>query len=387
MAVVFDPVRDYSPGGELLHKAGSTAASTRAATARTRLRGRVEFTLAFAGVYSLFCWALYEGGHLGAQHNPSYFAAALAGWALGFLVIVLCSRSSRVSEQLASLTLALWSNIGMVATAVLFGGELRILLLVGTVFGVLYGALHLNRDGVRMVTLATLITYACAITFYSQAVLIEGLRNPGFEWVSALVLVTLTLSGLLVANEVVRIRERAQRRNGRLSNALRRVEELALRDELTGLYNRRHLLDFVQRQLASVDRGGASFTLCYCDLDYFKRVNDLFGHKCGDDLLRAFSREALRCVRAHDLVARLGGEEFVLVLVDADLDEASLIVERLRQHTASLPVHPNQPDYRVTLSVGVTANRVDDTVDSILRRADKALYQAKETGRDCMVRG
>lgn len=275
----------------------------------------------------------------------------------------------------------------MVATAVLFGGELRILLLVGTVFGVLYGALHLNRDGVRAVTLTTLLTYAVAVTLYSQLSVFDGLLRPGFEWVSALALITLTLSGLLVANEVVRLRERAQRRNGRLSDALQRVEELALRDELTGLYNRRHLLDFVQRQLASVDRGGASFTLCYCDLDFFKQVNDLFGHKCGDDLLRAFAREALHCVRAHDLVARLGGEEFVLVLVDADLDEASNIVERLRRLTANLPVHHTQPDYRVTLSVGVTANLASDSVDSLLRRSDRALYQAKEAGRDCMVRG
>ena len=75
------------------------------------------------------------------------------------------------------------------------------------------------------------------------------------------------------------------------------------------------------------------------------------------------------------------------MLVDADLDRASLIVERLRQRTANLPVHPTQPDYRVTLSAGVTVNGPGDTVDSVLRRADTALYQAKENGRDCMVRG
>ena len=387
MAVVFDQIGEFSPSGDSLAVSNSQSAAQALAQDRVRLGGRVEFTLALAGVYSLFCWALHKGGHLAGWQNEVYFGPALAGWAFGFVMIVLLSRSARVSVKLASLTLALWSNIGMVTTAVLFGGELRILLLVGTVFGVLYGALHLNRDGLRTVSLATLITYAVAITVYSQLLLAPGARDVAFEWASALALITLTLSGLLVANEVVRIRERAQRRNGRLSDALRRVEELALRDELTGLYNRRHLLDFVQRQLASVDRGGASFTLCYCDLDYFKRVNDLFGHKCGDDLLRAFSREALRCVRAHDLVARLGGEEFVLVLVDADLDEASIIVERLRQRTATLPVHHNQPAYRVTLSVGVTANQVGDSVDSVLRRSDKALYQAKEAGRDCMVRG
>lgn len=387
MSVVFDSVRDFSRGGEVLSAGDPAAATVRRESAQSRLRGRVEFTLALAGVYSLFFWALHEGGHLGTASDTTYFGAALVGWALGFLVIVLCSRSAVPGANLPNLTLALWSNIGMVTTAVMFGGELRILLLVGTVFGVLYGALHLNRDGLRAVTLATLITYAVAITLYSQFMVTAASQSPAFEWVSALVLITLTLSGLLVANEVVRIRERAQRRNGQLSDALRRVEELALRDELTGLYNRRHLLDFVQRQLASVDRGGASFTLCYCDLDYFKRVNDLFGHKCGDDLLRAFSKEALRCVRTHDLVARLGGEEFVLVLVDADLDRASLIVERLRQRTANLPVHPTQPDYRVTLSAGVTVNGPGDTVDSVLRRADTALYQAKENGRDCMVRG
>jgi len=117
-----------------------------------------------------------------------------------------------------------------------------------------------------------------------------------------------------------------------------------------------------------------------------KRVNDRVGHESGDQLVQAFSQAALRSVRTNDLVARLGGEEFVLVLVDADESEASDIVERLRMRTAALRVSSAEPTYSVTLSSGLANYREDDTVASLLRRADEALYQAKEQGRDRLVR-
>ena len=307
-----------------------------------------------------------------------------AAWLLGALMIVrwaLEIPQLTLSASRLDVLLAIWVNTGVVAAATLAGGDMRLILLVGVVFGVLFSGLHFNESRVRTVLLTTLVSYTgCVILRASFAPL-----SFEFELLCAFGLAVFLLAASLIAREIIQLRLQARARNRQLAQALRRVEELALRDELTGLYNRRHLLDFVERAVATRERGGPSFTLAYCDLDYFKRVNDRFGHECGDRLLKAFSSAALSCVRNNDLVARLGGEEFVLILVDTDTQRAAEIVERLRMRTANISVSSAEPDYQVTVSAGLATHIENDTVDSILRRADGALYQAKEQGRDQLV--
>ncbi len=333
--------------------------------------------------YLLFFFSLYLADEFHAA--PVSVSALFFSWLAVCLVLVRGSSLVSVAEQSTSRTrllLAIWCNVGVVAAATLVGGEMRLLLLVGVVFGVLYSGLHFSEVRVRTVMVATLLAYGGCVGLKSTSVLM----SPEFELLCGLGLAVLLLASSMVAREIVRLRLQARARNRQLAQALRRVEELALRDELTGLYNRRHLLDFVERAIAARERGGSSFALAYCDLDHFKRVNDRFGHECGDRLLQAFAGAASSSVRTNDLVARLGGEEFVLVLMDADEFDACDIVERLRLRTARLGVSSAEPTYRVTLSAGVAIYNEDDTVESILRRADTALYAAKERGRDQLVR-
>ena len=335
---------------------------------------------ALAALYFVLFFALANG----AVNSTPRFSVFGVFWSVGFGVLVaslLYGVPWRAPSASMRLALAGWFNAGVLVSAVVLAGDARIPLLTALLFGVLYAALHLDRRRVRQVLYGTLGGYLLAVLWLAS----RDELSPAFEGLSVVALAVTLLAAFNLAREILTLREAAVVRQQELSQALARVEELAQRDELTGLYNRRHLLDHLERQLAAVDRGGHGFTLCYCDLDHFKQVNDRFGHGAGDDLLRAFAACARSTLRTQDLIARLGGEEFVLVLATADLDEASLIVERLRRRTATLAVHPSAPEYHVTLSVGIASQQVGDTVGDVIARADRALYLAKARGRDQLV--
>jgi len=360
-------------------------AASSAATPRRLLSHWGPYLLAFGllSCYLLFFMSLYLADQFDAA--PVSVLAAFICWIGGFVWLVNGSdptpESSRANAT-TDLIIALWCNLGIVAIATLLGGEMRLLLLMGVVFGLLYTGLKFSEGRVRTVMLGTLVAYVSSVA-------IKSTMTPlvlEFELLCALGFTVMLFASSLIAREIIRLRLQARNRAKTLALALRRVEELAMRDELTGLYNRRHLLDVVERAIASHERGGPSFALAYCDLDHFKRVNDRFGHECGDRLLQSFAEAASNSVRTNDLVARMGGEEFVLVLVDTDESHASDIVERLRMRTSALSVSSAEPTFRVTLSSGLASYRAGDTVEALLRRADAALYEAKEQGRDRLVR-
>lgn len=159
-----------------------------------------------------------------------------------------------------------------------------------------------------------------------------------------------------------------------------RVELQAQTDALTGLLNRRAL----EARAQALRHRGVPHVVVVADVDHFKRLNDTFGHDTGDRALQVFAKAMVGAVRSDDFVARLGGEEFVLVLVRASVDEACVVVERLRSHLASLLAGSNLP--RFTASFGVAEASGAPTFDDAVRAADIALLQAKSAGRDRIVR-
>jgi two-component system, cell cycle response regulator len=192
------------------------------------------------------------------------------------------------------------------------------------------------------------------------------------------------------ANELrarVRTQLRRKRYADRLRDLLSDAMQLALTDALTGLHNRRyldsHLKSLTER--AAVD--GKSVALLIFDIDFFKGINDTYGHEAGDDVLREFAERLKRGVRGIDLVARLGGEEFVVVMPETDAAYASLIAERLRRDVEreSFPTRGGE-QLPVTVSIGVAEFRgASDCADALIKRADQALYSAKRHGRNRVV--
>lgn len=164
------------------------------------------------------------------------------------------------------------------------------------------------------------------------------------------------------------------------ANAL--LAEQASTDPLTGAYNRRHLYTLLTEEIARIKRGSAAMSVLLIDLDHFKQINDRYGHDAGDAVLREFVQRALANVRAPDRVCRYGGEEFVVFLPDCPAEGAMAIAERLRLSMAASEVQHAGHGIRVTVSIGVAHFNAQDSEESLLKRADLALYRAKETGRN-----
>jgi diguanylate cyclase (GGDEF)-like protein/PAS domain S-box-containing protein len=161
-----------------------------------------------------------------------------------------------------------------------------------------------------------------------------------------------------------------------------KLRELATKDELTELYNRRHFLELAQVELARVRRTRAPLSLAMIDVDHFKHVNDRFGHAAGDRALKELSLALRETVRTADVAARIGGEEFVLLLPDTGLEGALAVTERLRDRVRKSELSVEGETLKFTVSAGVAELGPDESVDSLLKRADEALYRAKAAGRD-----
>ena len=161
------------------------------------------------------------------------------------------------------------------------------------------------------------------------------------------------------------------------------VYQLATHDALTELYNRRHFNELLEKEIARSLRHGRTLALAIVDLDHFKSVNDQHGHVAGDAVLRQFSEILRRLVRADDIAARIGGEEFAVVLPETALDDAREFAERLRQAVSTARFTPGGEQRRITVSVGVALlGGAANERSSLMRAADRALYRAKDEGRN-----
>jgi diguanylate cyclase (GGDEF)-like protein len=171
----------------------------------------------------------------------------------------------------------------------------------------------------------------------------------------------------------------------KLEQALKIINELAIRDELTGSHNRRHLIRLIENEKERTARLGSLFCLCLLDIDHFKRINDTYGHLAGDAVLREFAATVQRQIRDSDSFGRYGGEEFLLMLPETSAEEAMALAERVRANIAGLGF-PELPDLAVTVSIGIAEFRTGEPISQTVARADEALYQAKASGRNRVVR-
>jgi diguanylate cyclase (GGDEF)-like protein len=200
----------------------------------------------------------------------------------------------------------------------------------------------------------------------------------------AFVVTVLPTVGLLASRlSQLRLERREQRRA--LGEALALVQRIAMQDELTGLPNRRHMQQWMGQVLARERRSGQPAALALIDLDHFKRINDVHGHETGDQALIIFAQEARSLLRETDLLARWGGEEFLLGMPDTLPETALLALERLRDRLSDPGTWSACPQARVTFSAGLTQALPGQGLERLLVRADAALYEAKRQGRNRVV--
>jgi diguanylate cyclase len=182
----------------------------------------------------------------------------------------------------------------------------------------------------------------------------------------------------------VRIAE-LERESRTLQQSLQQEQRLAMIDALTGIANRAAYDARIEHEFLRWQRHGAPVSILAWDIDRFKSVNDAYGHKAGDKVLRVIGQHLAQHVRGTDFVARYGGEEFVMILVGTAGEQAMIAADKIRNGIASIGFHFRDKPVTVTASCGITTFRGGDTPDTIFDRADKALYRAKDAGRNCCI--
>ena len=240
----------------------------------------------------------------------------------------------------------------------------------------------------RLDTLVMLLLCLLAVAGHGLMVMLLMLSRPEaldleleiLRWV----VVTVLLAWFSVMGGYIsRMRKQLSTNRDELEKALQAIRGMTVQDELTGAPNRRYLMNALRQQQSRSVRTGEDFCLGLVDIDLFKRVNDTLGHSAGDTVLRLFSENAMKGLRASDQFGRYGGEEFLLLLSRSSMQEARIGAERLRLSTAALRF-PLQADLTVTISIGLAQYRPGEDVEETLKRADLALYRAKAAGRNCV---
>jgi diguanylate cyclase (GGDEF)-like protein len=254
-----------------------------------------------------------------------------------------------------------------------FANEARGVLLLVYVIILLFGIFNLNTRSFLYVSIFTLLTYGIDIA------LLKVYRPKGvnfnieyLQWgILALVLVAFSIIGGYISS---------LRQKLRISKEI--IREMAIRDELTGLYNRRHVMELLDHEKNRSSRGGGIFCLAILDIDHFKNVNDTYGHLAGDAVLQAVATTMKTTMRNTEYCARYGGEEFLIVLTQTGINGALIGAERVRTNIEKIPFPDIGSDFKITVSIGLSEYKMREDVDDIIARADEALYRAKNGGRN-----
>lgn len=298
------------------------------------------------------------------------------------LILTWSMRDAAVWSWHKKIEAASFGLLLLVAARVIFGGAREQFAVFPLVFIIVpFIVWAAFRFGQRQVTLANTATCSIAIWYTVEGRGPFALASLNETLLLLLAFVSTVVTTGLVLSAVMGQRSRTAEL---LRLALRDLEERAIRDPMTGLYNRRYLWDFLERELIKAKRAETALAMIMIDLDQFKRVNDTFGHDAGDLVLLEFASLLKKSVRGSDMVCRFGGEEFVIVLTEATPEIALRRCEEIRAAMKLL-----QPNYRgrvldnPTASFGVALfPHHADGQDALIRAADQALYEAKRSGRD-----
>ena len=250
---------------------------------------------------------------------------------------------------------------------------------------IMFGVFGLKPLQIKRLMLFALLAYGVATVCVQTLPRLNAMPDALAIMYMVIVLIVL-LTSTALALRVHALRTGLQRNRKELTQALEHIRELATRDELTGLPNRRYMAEMMQLEHARTMRHGLPLLIAQLDLDFFKAVNDTYGHGAGDVVLQNFAKLVSANIRGSDILARWGGEEFVLLMVNTSVHDGSQMLERVRSVVAAapMPVAPGQ-NLRVTVSIGAAQLQQGDEPAQLLMQADEALYAAKHQGRNRVV--
>jgi diguanylate cyclase (GGDEF)-like protein len=243
----------------------------------------------------------------------------------------------------------------------------------------MFGMFTMRAEAVRAACVYTVVALGLVMLWCARTD--PAHYRPLEECFNFVIVATVMAAIAQLSEQLVSMRLRLKTQRTALQDALAQIRELATRDELTGLPNRRHMLDMLHDHALRRARGGQRFFIGLIDLDHFKTINDNHGHGVGDQALRGFAEQAQAVLRATDAIGRWGGEEFLLILAENGPGEPTVGIERLRAALSTTAVCAEFPALRVAFSAGLTRYRDGEAIGQAVERADHALYSAKSAGR------
>ena len=354
----------------------SSMHGTRDNAARQALRlRRFHMSVATYAACGLFAEGCALLGYL-PPWLPAWWTLGVFLANLGFYLLLRTGRNLRMRDP--SMTeVQLVVSMAAIMTLIYHTDAVRGAFLMLFPVPLLFGVLRLNLFQIARVGTVGILGYVVVLallsTFHPERV------KLGVEIVNLAALIGVMAFVALMCAYISKVRVE-------LSHSLSTIREMAQRDVLTGIFNRRHLMETLEREVQRCARKARrGLVLCMIDLDHFKKVNDNYGHPVGDDVLVAVSQCIGRSIRSIDYLARYGGEEFIVVLdVGAD-DQWRAVCERARRAVQDLRVDTaSDCKLSISISIGAVQYTDGDTAHSLIDRADKALYMAKASGRNCI---
>ncbi len=312
------------------------------------------------------------------------YAIVVFFWAGGFVFTLMLRTGLNKRYADPSLTVAqiLWSTLFLLTISYVLNESRGLILMM--YFGILsFGYFQLKFREFLAIALVAILGYAFIMLyiFIYEPDRIE-VKLELIQWMIFSSTVTVML---YTGSAIHHLRERAKKQYTDLQEALELNEKLAITDELTGLYIRRYFMEKLAQQKALSERDDSDFVLCFFDLDHFKQINDTFGHHTGDVVLQKFSEILKSSIREIDYAARFGGEEFVCLLVNTDIENAIKVTERIRQSLADFNFSDIAPALQATVSIGLSNFKQFNTIQETLMNADNRMYLAKQLGRNKVV--
>ena len=315
------------------------------------------------------------------QTALQWWAALSVGGLVVMTAFIRSGETARLRDPSLTIPQMVWT-ITSGAVAYVLAGDARGLVLSVLAMILFFGTFGLTVAEVIGIGVYALLAFASAIGVSSRF----NANASGYLDIADALMVLILLSGCIALNlRIQRIRAKLQQQREALAQALEVNRELATRDELTGLLNRRAMLDLMALEHRRSLRSGRPMLLAQLDIDHFKPINDQHGHATGDRALQAFAGTVRASVRDTDVLARWGGEEFVLMLTDTSADHARKLLERIRQAVQALEIAHSAGSLQLTVSIGLAQHLPGETVEHTLERADQALYRAKALGRNRVV--
>ncbi len=352
----------------------STDPARRSRTAMTLLA--LVLMVSGAGVMLLIAYA-----GVADLRAVQWWVALSVGGVAAMAMLVRMGATRSLADPALSIPQMTWT-ITSGAVAYVLAGEARGIVPAVLAMILFFGAFGLTFAQVLGVGLYALAAFAVAVAVSAR---FDGSPYSILDTAYAAMVAIVLLGSLALNLRIQQIRARLQHQRQELSRALALNRELATRDELTGLLNRRQMLELMQLEQRRADRSGRNLVLALLDIDHFKHINDTHGHAAGDRALQAFAATVRASVRNTDVLARWGGEEFVLMLSDTQTDDAADLLERVRCAVAAQALPQGDGTICFTVSAGLAAYTHGETIEQTLEHADRALYAAKHNGRDRVV--